>query len=444
MSQLIQPRLLRGFRDYLPGVMAQREKMVATVTEVFQRFGFSPLATPCIEYSDILLGKYGDEAEMLLYRFRDNGDRDVSLRYDLTVPLARVVAQYADLPRPFKRYQIAPVWRAEKPGRGRFREFVQCDVDIVGADSLAADAECVQVDNAALSALGVERFHIRLNNRKVLAGLSALAGDADAARMKGVFRTIDKLERQGADVVQELLVKESGLSTEEADAILRFLTIEGSNEERLARAGEIIGHVETARQGLEELRNVAELSAAGGTPAERVVVDLSIARGLDYYTGTVFETTLDDLPQVGSVMSGGRYDDLISLFTGKDLPAVGISIGLDRLLSALQELGRVDADAACVDVFVTVFSDELRKDSTALAARLRAAGLRVVIAFTAGKLGKQFKLADRLGARVALALGPDEAASGTVTIKDLRARTQETVPADQTEQRIRKALDAEA
>lgn len=444
MSDLIQPRLLRGFRDYLPDVMAPRERMVSAVTEVFQRFGFAPLATPCLEYSDILLGKYGEDAEMLLYRFRDNGDRDVSLRYDLTVPLARVVAQYADLPKPFKRYQIAPVWRAEKPGHGRYREFVQCDVDIVGSDSLAADAECVQVDDAVLTALGVESFRIRLNNRKVLSGLAVLAGGADERRMRGVFRTIDKLERQGPEVVRDLLISQDGLSTENADAILRFTAIDGTNAERLERGMEMLGDVERAREGLEELRTVVLLSEAGGVPPGRLVLDFSIARGLDYYTGTVFETTLDELPRIGSVMSGGRYDELISLFTGQDLPAVGISVGLDRLLSALQELGRVDEGAGAAEVFVTVFNEELRPQSTALAARLRAAGFRVFLSLSSGKLGKQFKLADRLGARVALALGPEEAAEERVTLKDLAARSQDRVPSDLVEARLRQLLGREA
>jgi len=427
---IIQPRILRGFRDYTPEVMAPRERMVATVCEVFRKFGFQPLATPCLEYADILLGKYGDDAEMLLYRFTDNGGRDVCLRYDLTVPLARVVAQYQDLPKPFKRYQVAPVWRAEKPGRGRFREFVQCDVDIVGTDSLAADAECVQVDDAVMTALGVADFEIRLNNRKVLSGLAALAGRTEDNAMHGILRTIDKLDKQGPQNVRSLLVCENGLTEERAGRIMDFIGITGDNEERLSRAAELLSDSERAQQGLSELRSVLELAQAGGVPPDRLRVDLSIARGLDYYTGTVFETILKDLPQVGSVMSGGRYDDLISTFTGRDMPAVGISVGLDRLLAALQELGKVDAAAAAADVFVTVFDEGGRADATALAARLRDAGLSVQVSYTSGKLGKQFKQADRLGARVAVVRGPDERANDSATVKDLGTGNQKTLPLD--------------
>ena len=444
MSDIIQPRVLRGFRDYLPAVMAPRERMVARVCAVFQQFGFMPLATPCLEYADILLGKYGEDAEMLLYRFADNGGRDVCLRYDLTVPLARVVAQYPDLPRPFKRYQIAPVWRAEKPGRGRFREFVQCDVDIVGTESLAADAECVQVDNAVMAALGVTDFRIRLNNRKVLSGLAALAGGVDKGRMRAVFRTIDKLDKQGEQAVRDMLVSQNGLSEDHADRVMAFLKIEGDNAERLDRATQIMDGVETAQEGLAELRQVVELAEAGGVPAERLAVDLSVARGLDYYTGTVFETILGELPAVGSVMSGGRYDDLISMFTGKDLPAVGISVGLDRLLAALQELGKVDASAGTADVYVTVFDAEGRPEATRLAGELRAVGLCVELSFTSGKLGKQFKQADRLGARLALVLGPDERSSGQVAVKDLTSGNQETVPREEIVERARALIAATA
>jgi histidyl-tRNA synthetase len=439
VADVIEPRILRGFRDYLPDVMAPRDRMVAVITDVFHRFGFAPLATPCLEYADILLGKYGEDAEMLLYRFTDNGGRDVCLRYDLTVPLARVVAQYPDLPRPFKRYQIAPVWRAEKPGKGRFREFVQCDVDIVGADGLAADAECIQVDHAVMTALGVKDFHIRLNHRKVLNGLGDFL-DADAATMRGVLRTVDKLDKIGLDAVHDILVSENHLSADRADRLVSFLCIQGDNAERLARAAEVLTGVERAQQGLAELRAVLDLSEAGGVPAERLVADLSVARGLDYYTGAVFETTLDALPAVGSVMSGGRYDELISIFTGKNMPAVGISVGLDRLLAALQELGVVQAAVGVAQVFVTVFDAASRPASTGLAAGLRAAGFNVELSLADDKLGRQFKQADRLGARAALVLGPDEQASGVVTLKDLKTAQQETVAADRLIERLRAVL----
>ncbi|HRU07457.1 MAG TPA: histidine--tRNA ligase, partial [Candidatus Brocadiia bacterium] len=345
-----------------------------------------------------------------------------------------------DLPKPFKRYQVAPVWRAEKPGQGRFREFVQCDVDIVGTASLAADAECVQVDSAVMDALGVPDVQIRVNNRRILEGLSTLAGGADANRMKAVFRAIDKLDKQGPDTVRELLVSQDGLTPDQAARVLAFVSITGSNAERLAQARELMAGVETAQKGLDELQTVLDLAAAGGVPADRVQVDLSIARGLDYYTGTVFETFLLGLPGFGSVMSGGRYDGLISLFIGKDMPAVGISVGLDRLLAGLIELKRVEAPKSVVEVYVAVFDEETRPAALALAARLRAAGLRVEVSYEAGKIGKQFKHADRLGARVALVIGPEELAQNAVALKDLRAGAQAVVPLDGIEAKVRQAL----
>lgn len=429
MAGKIEPRVLKGFRDYLPELMLPRQWMIERVRKVFESFGFAPLETPCLEYAEIILGKYGGDAEMLLYRFTDNGGRDVALRYDLTVPLARVVAQYGDLPRPFKRYQIAPVWRAEKPGKGRFREFWQCDVDIVGTESLLADAECVQIDSAVMRSLGIENFTIRLNNRKILVALGKFLGLAAPGEIAGVLRTIDKLEHQGIERVRELLRSDNGLSDGGVSKVMDFLAI-SAGDDPVGEVAKLFAGIEEAATGAAELGAVIEAALAGGVDPENLHTDLSIARGLDYYTGTVFETNLTDLAGFGSVMSGGRYDGLVAIFSGRDTPAVGISVGLDRLLAGLVELEKIATGLRAVEVFVTVFSEELAGRSLAVANMLRGHGIKTEVSFQAGALGKQFKTAARKGALVALVIGPDETAAGTVVVKDLKSGEQLTVAAD--------------
>ena len=273
-------QVLKGFRDYLPPEMMARQRMIEIITAVFRRFGFLPVDTPALEYAEILLGKYGADCEKLLYRFTDNGGRDVCLRYDLTAPLGRFMAEHRGLEKPFKRYQVAAVWRAEKPGRGRFREFFQCDVDIVGSSSPTADAECIALDNAVMTELGIERFLIRVNNRKILAGLARLAGVAQD-REALFSRTLDKLESQGAETVRSLLQTEVGLEAEAIDRFLGALELKGSNEEILESLAERFQAVEVGRCGVEELKAVLGRAAAFGVPAGRVALDVSIARGLD-------------------------------------------------------------------------------------------------------------------------------------------------------------------
>lgn len=418
----VEARILRGFRDYLPDVMLPRQRMLDRVASVFESFGFAPLSTPALEYADILLGKYGDEGDKLLYRFFDNGERDIALRYDLTVPLARVVGMNRDLVKPFKRYHIAPVWRAETPGRGRFREFTQCDVDIVGSESLMADAECLAVGAAVLRALGVERFELRVNNRKLLTGLLERVSVSGAAAL-GVLRTVDKLPKIGEDKTRELLQSENKLDAAACDAIFAFLKLA---PDELAS---FFADSEIGRKGAAELAELLALAESLGI-RDRVAVDLSIARGLDYYTGTIYETFLLDLESIGSVMSGGRYDDMIGMFGGESIPSVGISLGVDRLFFGLQELGLVTPQVSPTQVLVTVFDENTRKHAYDIATRLRAAGVRTEVFLGTGKLKKQFQYADRKHIPTAVVAGPDELARGEVTVKDLKTGAQQTVAID--------------
>jgi histidyl-tRNA synthetase len=437
----IKPRLLKGFRDYLPEQMILRSRAMQSIRDVFESFGFVPLDTPTLEYAEILLGKYGPDAEKLLYKFADNGGRDVCMRYDLTVPLARVVAQYPELVKPFKRYQIAPVWRGENTGRGRYREFVQCDVDIVGTTSLLADLECVWVGHNVMKALGVERFKIHVSHRKLLEGLSTLLGSGlSHGQVLEVFRTVDKLPSQGRARVEELLASQVGLDPSQIDTVFRFLDIHGEIEEVLDRLDALFAEVPLAREGVADLRQIFTGAREAGLDMSRLGLDLTIARGLDYYTGAVFETFLEDLPNIGSVMSGGRYDGLIGFFAKQDIPAVGISVGLDRLFSGMEELGIMKPQSATAHVLVTLFDRSLGGAYLGLAARLRQAGIPTELYYQYDSLGKQLQFADRRGIPLALIMGENEKAQGTVGIKVLAEKRQETVALDQLEARLRELM----
>ena len=447
-SGIIEPRTLKGFRDYLPEEMLPRQGMIATITEVFERFGFAPLQTPALEYSDILLGKLGGDAEKLLFRFKDNGGRDVCLRYDLTVPLARVAAQYPDLPKPFKRYQIAPVWRAENPGRGRFREFFQCDCDIVGSPSLLYDAECIALDFAVMKALGVNA-EVRFNNRKVLAALGASLQVSSEKQMMSIFRTIDKIPSQGKERVRDLLGTEAQCNPDQIETIMRFVEIGGSNAEMLGRLSDLIG--EQAAPAIDELRRVMEYTrllcnddetqqAGGDARSTSLKLDFSIARGLDYYTGTVYETFLTDLPGFGSVMSGGRYDGLIERYLGKPMPAVGISVGIDRLFAGLSELGRIKKSGVTSKVMVVAMDASCLSAALKTLGTFRGAGIAAEMAIDneqKPKMDKQLSLAGKKGIPFAAILGSNEVSKGTLMLKDLSTRQQEEVTVEQAIEKLR-------
>lgn len=428
-GRTIEPRVLKGFRDFLPGEESPRAAMLRTIARAFETCGFAPLQTPAIEYLDILTGKYGDEGEKLLYRFKDHGERDVALRYDLTVPLARVVALHRDLPRPFKRYQIGTVWRAEKPAHGRFREFVQCDADIVGSASPLADADCVMAGVLALEALGVD-FEVRIGHREVLNALLRRHGVLDPRLQVAVLRLVDKADKVGWDEVGRLVADLVGPDTARAlcDAI------RSGGEEAAADLADL------APEAASHLRAVTEALEHLGI-AQRARLDFSIARGLDYYTGTVFETVLSDLPGVGSVMSGGRYDGLTRLFGDEDCPAVGLSIGVDRLFSALQEMGRLPGTRSGPVAVVCPVGDEALAPSLRVLADLRAAGVASeAVPEPSWRLKKSLQYAARRGARFALIVGEAEVAARCVTVKDLDRGTQETLACPDAVSVVRRTL----
>lgn len=433
----MEARILSGFRDHLPERMNLRQSIIAQSKEVFESFGFVPLETPALEYSDVLLGKYGDEGDKLLYRFKDNGGRDIALRYDLTVPLSRVASMYQDLPKPFKRYQISPVWRAEKAQKGRFREFYQCDVDIVGSNSYLADAECVQIAYQLVNKVfGSDEFQIKINNRKILNGLVEYAGFASEKNIS-VFRAIDKLLKIGEEGVKKELL-ENGISEESIKKIFEFMAIEGSNDSIITKLETLFLEVPVALEGIENLKKVLKALKAQNVPEKNVVIDLTIARGLDYYTGIVYETLLDNLPNFGSVMSGGRFDKLIGQISGKeDVPAVGISMGLDRLVAAIEELGLADGNSyATADVLVTI-SEGNEEKALSIASNLRNKGVKTETYLGKGDLRKQMKYANKTGVPYVLILGEEEAKLGKVALKSMKTGDQEVVTEDELADKIR-------
>ena len=376
----IKAHTLSGFMELLPAPQTQMERLMEVLRSSYGVYGFTPLDTPIIEASDVLLAKGGGETEKQIYRF-SKGDSDLSLRFDLTVPLAKYVAlHYADLAFPFRRFQIGKVYRGERAQRGRFREFYQADIDIIGDGALDIlnEAEIPAIIYDTFTRLGLHRFRIRVNNRKVLNGFFAILGLSEQAG--DVLRTIDKLDKIGADKVRELLTDTCGVTGENADEILRFIACPGTSADKLAFLEQYRGRNETFDTGLDELRTVVGYLPAFGVPEENFELDLTIARGLDYYTGTVYETVLLDHPEVGSICSGGRYDDLAGYYTNKSLPGVGISIGLTRLFYILQEQNMI-SDAvltAPADVLILPMTDDLSA-AVALASELRAGGLRVQI-----------------------------------------------------------------
>jgi histidyl-tRNA synthetase len=416
LLDMIEPRILKGFRDFLPREMMQRQALMATARRVYESFGFAPIDTPTLEYLEILSGKGSEETDRQMYHFVDNGGRPVGMRFDLTVPLARYVAQHiAQLGTPFKRYHIAPVWRGEKQQRGRYREFVQCDFDTIGTRSVMADLEMVLVIDQLLQALGFKRFQIRINHRKLLNGI--LANQNLEAHAVGVLRAIDKLGKLGAEAVQAEMVSQVGIPAPVASQILELTQQTGDPDTVLSLAAAAVGSHPLGQQGVAELRELLPAAVAAGVPAERLVLDISIARGLDYYTGTIVETQLLDLPEIGSVCSGGRYDNLAGLYTKQDLPGVGASLGLDRLLAAMEELGLVPDRSSPTEVLLAFFEPQLQCEYLRLAAQLRASGIKVEFYPEPAKLKKQLKYADQRKIPAVLLIGSQEWEQQQATIK---------------------------
>ena len=422
------PRTLSGFMELLPAPQQQMERMMEVLRKTYSLYGFTPLDTPVIESSEVLPAKAGGETEKQIYRFQ-KGDSDLSLRFDLTVPLAKYVAlHYNELSFPFRRYQIGKVYRGERAQRGRFREFYQADIDIIGDGKLdiTNEAEIPSIIYQTFSTLGLKRFQIRVNNRKILNGFYAMLGLTE--KSADVMRTVDKLDKIGPEKVKTILVEDFAVSGSDADEILKFIAIKGSNAEVLKELEGYTGRNEMFDQGLSELNTVVKYLADFGVPAENFAVDLTIARGLDYYTGTVYETTLLDHPEIGSVCSGGRYDNLAEFYTDKQLPGVGISIGLTRLFYVLGEQGMLNPElpTAPADVLILPMTEDL-SPAISFATTLRDAGIRTQLHGEKKKFKQKLAYADKLSIPYAVFLGEDEVNAGKVTVKDLSSGAQQTL-----------------
>ncbi len=438
----IKPRTLSGFMELLPGKQIQMERIMGVLKDTYSRYGFAPLDTPAIEDAHILLAKGGGETEKQIYRFQ-KGDSDLALRFDLTVPLAKYVAlHYNDLAFPFRRYQISKVYRGERAQRGRFREFYQADIDIIGDGKLDIlnEAEIPAIIYQVFRGFGLTRFQIRVNNRKILGGFYHMLGLSE--KSGDIMRTVDKLDKIGKEKVGEILREDCGLTQEETAQILEFMAISGTNDQVLSALSGYRGRNEMFDQGLDELEAVTRNLAAFGVPQENFGVDLTIARGLDYYTGTVYETTLLDHPEIGSVCSGGRYDNLAGYYIDKALPGVGISIGLTRLFYVLDEQGLLNdkLPTAPADALVLPMTAD-PAPAIALAQSLREEGLRVQLYGEQKKFKQKMTYADKLGVPFVVLLGEDELAHGKCSVKNMTTGEQVTVTASEAAQLMKTTLD---
>jgi histidyl-tRNA synthetase len=447
-----------GTRDFLPDDVRRREYVIEVVKEVYEQYGFEPLETPAFENVETLVGKYGEEGNRLIFKIlrrgehEASGEADLALRYDLTVPLARVVAQYQhELPRFFKRYQIQPVWRADRPARGRFREFYQCDIDAIGSTSPLVEVEIISAASTALTRLGFADFEVRLNHRQVLGALLGAAGVA-ASQQGDALTALDKLDKIGlAGVVAELEAR--GISAAAREWCQEFFasttkaaflrqrdsgSVRTANEEILLKLERAVGPDDQGRAAVDDLRGIVELSGHASS-ADRIRVDPSLARGLSYYTGTIIEIVVPDL--AGSIGGGGRYDALVGMFLGRDVPACGFSLGLERIIVVMTERGMFpQAISAGADVMVSLWSESSRADTLTLATELRAERLRVEIYPEPDKLGRQLKYASSRGVALVAIVGDDERAQGQVSLKNLRTGEQWSVPRDRAAAAVRNVL----
>lgn len=436
---MIKPRTPPGVMELLPRDQIAFQRMLDVIRRNFERFGFLPVETPVFELSDVLLTKTGGETERQVYfvqstgALEQGGTPELALRFDLTVPLARYVAEHEhDLAFPFRRYQMQRVYRGERAQRGRFREFYQCDIDVIGKDSLSVryDAEMPAVISAVFTELAFGAFTIQLNNRKLMRGFFENLGVADGEKQMLVLREVDKLDKRGADYVRETLTGEAfGLSADVTGKILDFVqTRSTSHADAIAQLDKLGQGSEGFNQGVAELREVIELLKAYGVPEKNYAVNFSIARGLDYYTGTVYETTLDDYPQIGSVCSGGRYENLAGHYSKSHLPGVGISIGATRLFWQLRDAGIISTAESSVEALVGLMDDAYLPQALELAQVLRGAGINTEVQLETKKLAKQFQYADRAGVRFMVLCGENEISRGVVTVKDLRRQEQFELP----------------
>ena len=439
---VITPRTLSGFMELLPAPQQQMERFLQTLRDTYSLYGFTPLDTPLVESAEILLAKGGGETEKQIYRF-SKGDADLALRFDLTVPLAKYVAMHAgELAFPFRRYQIGKVYRGERAQRGRFREFYQADIDIIGDGKLdiANEAEIPAVIYTTFVRLGLERFQIRVNNRKILNGFYAMQGLSE--RSGDIMRSVDKLDKIGPEKVRLILTEDVGLSEAQADEILKFIAIRGSNAEVLAALEGYAGRNELFDTGLEELKTVAKYLAAFGVPETHFAVDLTIARGLDYYTGTVYETLMLDHPEIGSICSGGRYDNLAEYYTERQLPGVGISIGATRLFYVLQEqkLLNESLNIAPAELLILPMTPDITAAAEA-ATFFRATGIRTQLYTEQKKFKAKMGYADKLGIPFVAFLGEDEAAQGKISLKNMETGEQKLCSLEEAAALVKVSMD---
>lgn len=430
MSKRIAPRTPKGFRDFLPATMRRRNYVMNAITEVFHLFGFEPIGTPVLELRDTLFGKYGEDAEKLIFSAQHGRSvkAPLAMRYDLTVPLARVVAQYENqLHLPFKRYHIAPVFRGERPQRGRYREFYQCDADIVGIASIQADAEIVTMIYRVLARLGFPQFSIKINHRKLLTAIGEFSGVAKE-QLPDLYRSVDKFDKIGADGVKQELI-ERGIDRE---AVSRMMALIQAHKPGSGSLDMIADAIPPDDNGLDELRELADCLADADIPPENYDFDFTMARGLGYYTGPIFETVISE-PNLGSITGGGRYDDLIGMFRKQSLPTTGTSFGIERIIELMNNLDLYPPSfgGTLVQALVTVFNSETRRASMKIASQLRQAGINTELYFETRKLGRQLAHADKKGIPVAVIAGPDEIEAGTVRLRRLRDGREITAAAEQ-------------
>ncbi len=415
---MIEPRILKGFRDSLPQQELRRKDLITCLESVFSSFGLVPIDTPVLEYTEVLLGKGGGETDKQVYTFTDHGGREVAMRFDLTVPFARYMASHAhELPLPFKRYHVDKVWRGENTQKGRYREFYQCDFDIVGIDHVSADFEILLIINESLKRLGIPAFSVHLSHRGIFNSFLADLGIAD--RAPDILRCVDKMQKIGLSEVEAQL--QEIITIQQTRDVLAFISASGTPLEVLSALGDLCGK---AQEHIHRLSILTDFAMDAGC-ADTLVINPSITRGLDYYTGVVYETYLDELEAIGSICSGGRYNDLASLYTKQKLPGVGASIGLDRLLAALDELSDTPSRSSTADVLVICMDESRMGDYQRIACRLREAGLHAEVSLTKRRLPQQFSYAERVGIPLALILGEEELESGTYTLRDLQSRMQE-------------------
>jgi histidyl-tRNA synthetase len=423
----IPPKLPRGMRDFLPQQMILRQHVIDVIVEVFERFGYEPLSTPSVELHETMTGKYGPDAERMIYDVsRSGGKEKLALRYDLSVPLSRVAAMYPDLQKPFKRYQISPVWRGERPGKGRYREFYQCDVDTVGSASMLADAELVDIMHEVLDRLGFDDFVVHINNRKILTGIGEFAG-VPQELLGGLYRSIDKLERIGLDGVEEEL-EANQIPQDVVARLLELLQVTGDDRAILKELRERLGDYPAAVEGIEEIEEIlAHLDSLDISP-ERFQVDFAMVRGLGYYTGPIYETVVQK-PRIGSICGGGRYDELIGMFTDRSYPATGTSFGIERIIDVMQELKMFppEVGTTTTQVLVTIFDEALTSASLQVSSDMRKGGLNTELYFENDPLGDQIRYALKKGIPYVVIVGPDELAADQVTIRNLPLNEQRTV-----------------